>query len=400
MARRLLFLCLLSLLAAAPAVADDVYDRKQSVDSKLSTLRDRIAASRERERELAAEIAAVTADIRSLEARVGDVSRRLEVLEHDLALHRSKLERLAELLRLQTRRFQFLERQYGVALERLNQRVVAIYQSERVGTLDVVLDSASWSDLLEGIDLFNQIGLQDKRIATSVGDAKVDVRQARERTRRTRTVVASATRVISIRTSQARALRDELVARESRLAAARSGKQDSIETVRESREEFLAETEALSQVSAQLAGQIRSTQSAAPAAAPAAAAPVADIPSSSGLVWPVSGPVTSVFGWRWGRMHEGIDIAAPAGAPIVASAAGRVVYASWMGGYGNLVVVDHGGGLATAYAHQSSIAVTSGQSVGQGQTVGYIGCTGHCYGPHLHFEVRVNGSAVDPLGYL
>jgi len=377
-----------------------VYDRKQSVDSKLSTLRDRIAASRERERELAAEIAAVTADIRSLEARVGDVSRRLEVLEHDLALHRSKLERLAELLRLQTRRFKFLERQYGVALERLNQRVVAIYQAERVGTLDVVLDSASWSDLLEGIDLFNQIGLQDKRIATSVGDAKVEVREARERTRRTRTVVASATRVISVRTSQARALRDELLARESRLAAARSGKKHSITSVRANREEFLAETEALSRVSAQLAGQIRSTQSAAPAAAPAAAAPVADIPSSSGLVWPVSGPVTSGFGWRWGRIHEGVDIGASAGAPIVAAAGGRVVYASWMGGYGNLVVVDHGGGLATAYAHQSSFAVTGGQSVGQGQTVGYVGCTGHCFGAHLHFEVRVNGSPVDPLGYL
>ena len=377
-----------------------MYDRKQSVDSKLSTLRDRIAASRERERELAAEIAAVTADIRSLEARVGDVSRRLEVLEHDLALHRSKLERLAELLRLQTRRFKFLERQYGVALERLNQRVVAIYQAERVGTLDVVLDSASWSDLLEGIDLFNQIGLQDKRIATSVGDAKVEVREARERTRRTRTVVASATRVISVRTSQARALRDELLARESRLAAARSGKKHSITSVRANREEFLAETEALSRVSAQLAGQIRSTQSAAPAAAPAAAAPVADIPSSSGLVWPVSGPVTSGFGWRWGRIHEGVDIGASAGAPIVAAAGGRVVYASWMGGYGNLVVVDHGGGLATAYAHQSSFAVTGGQSVGQGQTVGYVGCTGHCFGAHLHFEVRVNGSPVDPLGYL
>jgi len=322
------------------------------------------------------------------------------VLEHDLALHRSKLERLAELLRLQTRRFKFLERQYGVALERLNQRVVAIYQAERVGTLDVVLDSASWSDLLEGIDLFNQIGLQDKRIATSVGDAKVEVREARERTRRTRTVVASATRVISVRTSQARALRDELLARESRLAAARSGKKHSITSVRANREEFLAETEALSRVSAQLAGQIRSTQSAAPAAAPAAAAPVADIPSSSGLVWPVSGPVTSGFGWRWGRMHEGVDIGASAGAPIVAAAGGRVVYASWMGGYGNLVVVDHGGGLATAYAHQSSFAVTGGQSVGQGQTVGYVGCTGHCFGAHLHFEVRVNGSPVDPLGYL
>ena len=122
--------------------------------------------------------------------------------------------------------------------------------------------------------------------------------------------------------------------------------------------------------------------------------------STSGLIWPVSGPVTSTFGWRWGRMHEGVDIAASAGTPIQAAAGGTVIYASWMGGFGNLVVVDHGGGLATAYAHMSSIGSSVGQAVGQGQTIGYIGCTGHCFGDHLHFEVRSGGSPVDPLGYL
>ena len=114
----------------------------------------------------------------------------------------------------------------------------------------------------------------------------------------------------------------------------------------------------------------------------------------------MSGPVTSGFGWRWGRMHEGVDIGAGSGTPIVASASGTVIYAGWMGGYGNLVVIDHGGGIATAYAHQSSIAAGVGQAVAQGQVIGYIGCTGHCFGSHLHFEVRVNGAAVDPLGYL
>ncbi len=133
--------------------------------------------------------------------------------------------------------------------------------------------------------------------------------------------------------------------------------------------------------------------SGAPAVTPSA-------PSASGFIWPVAGAVTSGFGWRWGRMHEGIDIAAATGTPIGASASGTVIYAGWMSGYGNLVVVDHGGGVATAYAHMSSIAAGVGQGVSQGQTIGYVGCTGHCFGPHLHFEVRLNGSAVDPLGYL
>ena len=122
-------------------------------------------------------------------------------------------------------------------------------------------------------------------------------------------------------------------------------------------------------------------------------------PSASGLIWPVSGPVVSPFGMRWGRLHAGIDIGVGYGAPILASASGTVIFAGWMGGYGNFVIVDHGGGLSTGYAHQSSIAVGGG-SVAQGQVLGYVGCTGHCYGPHLHFEVRVNGIPVDPLGYL
>ena len=122
--------------------------------------------------------------------------------------------------------------------------------------------------------------------------------------------------------------------------------------------------------------------------------------SSSGLIWPVSGPVTSYFGWRWGRMHEGIDIAVPTGTAVVAAASGQVVYAGWMGGYGNLVLIDHGGGLATAYGHNSGFAVGGGQSVGQGQVIAYAGSTGNSTGPHVHFEVRVNGSPVDPLGYL
>ena len=110
--------------------------------------------------------------------------------------------------------------------------------------------------------------------------------------------------------------------------------------------------------------------------------------------------LTSGFGWRWGRMHEGVDIAVSNGTPVVAAAAGTVIVAGWMGGYGNLVVVDHGGGVATAYGHNTSVTVGVGQQVEQGQLIAYSGSTGHSTGPHVHFEVRINGGAVDPMGYL
>jgi murein DD-endopeptidase MepM/ murein hydrolase activator NlpD len=122
--------------------------------------------------------------------------------------------------------------------------------------------------------------------------------------------------------------------------------------------------------------------------------------SSYGLIWPVSGPLTSPFGMRWGRLHPGIDIGVPIGTPIHAAKAGTVIYASWMSGYGNFVIIDHGGGFSTAYAHQSRLAVTVGQQVAQGQVIGYSGDTGESTGPHLHFETRVNGVPENPLNFL
>jgi murein DD-endopeptidase MepM/ murein hydrolase activator NlpD len=122
--------------------------------------------------------------------------------------------------------------------------------------------------------------------------------------------------------------------------------------------------------------------------------------SASGWVWPANGPVTSEFGRRWGRIHEGIDIGGPTGSAIFAARTGTVTYTGRMGGYGLMTLVDHGGGIVTAYAHQSRIEVSSGQRVEAGQRIGSIGCTGSCTGPHLHFEVRVNGTARNPRNYL
>jgi len=123
------------------------------------------------------------------------------------------------------------------------------------------------------------------------------------------------------------------------------------------------------------------------------------VTSSAGLIWPIHGPVSSEFGPRWGGFHPGIDIAVPTGVPIAASANGVVVVAGPNGGYGNFVVIDHGNGYATAYAHQSSIAVNDGQTVTKGQVIGYVGSTGFSTGPHLHFEVRVNGTAQNPRDF-
>ncbi|CAN5739752.1 hypothetical protein BH20ACT14_BH20ACT14_18550 [soil metagenome] len=199
--------------------------------------------------------------------------------------------------------------------------------------------------------------------------------------------------MIAARTEEARTVRNELASNRDTLAAARRLKQSALANTRETREEYLEEVVALAAQSASLAAAIRNAQANAASTGTGA-------PSASGFIWPVSGTVVSGFGWRWGRMHEGIDITAPMGASVWAAAAGTVIYSGWLGGYGLLLVVDHGNGLATAYAHNSSLLVGVGQRVGQGETISLVGSTGNSSGPHVHFEVRVNGSAVDPLAYL
>jgi murein DD-endopeptidase MepM/ murein hydrolase activator NlpD len=118
------------------------------------------------------------------------------------------------------------------------------------------------------------------------------------------------------------------------------------------------------------------------------------------LLIPVNGTLTSRYGQRWGRLHAGIDIAAPTGTPILAAADGRTIYSGWMSGYGNVVVIDHGGGVSTLYGHQSRRLTAVGDDVAQGDTIGEVGSTGHSTGPHLHFEVRERGTPVNPIPYL
>lgn len=119
--------------------------------------------------------------------------------------------------------------------------------------------------------------------------------------------------------------------------------------------------------------------------------------SSHQFVWPARGMLTSRYGWRRRRHHSGIDIGADRGAPIVAARNGVIVFAGWYHAYGRTVIIDHGNGWTTLYGHASSLAVRSGQSVSAGQLIARVGCTGRCTGPHLHFEIRVNGRAMDPL---
>jgi murein DD-endopeptidase MepM/ murein hydrolase activator NlpD len=391
--RRLLALLALVVVGvfAAQASGDD-YSRKQAIDTRLEKVQAKLAWAQRRQRELSAEVDAVNGRLRALSKRVGDVSTRLATIEHALALHQEKLDRITELYKVETERFLSLKHQYGITVERLDQRLVELYEGGEPSTLEVLLSSHSFSDLISNAEYVDTLRAQDARIAGQIKPAKKLANDQRLRTQRFRAVVAAETRTIKIETEQVRSVERTLFLQKHQLAAARQSRHESLIQVGESKRDYLHEAAGLSAASAALAARIQGSSGSY--------SPPDSTPSAAGLIWPVNGPVTSPFGMRWGRMHEGIDIGVGYGTPIHAAGSGRVIYAGWMSGYGNLVAIDHGRGLSTAYGHQSRIAVSNGQTVSQGQVIGYVGCTGHCFGPHLHFEVRINGTPVDPMGYL
>jgi murein DD-endopeptidase MepM/ murein hydrolase activator NlpD len=381
MARRLAIVAVGCLLLAAPAAGDSGHSLGQ-VQAKLS-------AARQKEARLQQQIGDLTTSIRQLEAHVGDVSRRLSVLQQDLELHQRRLDKLNALYAFETERLTFLRRAYAAALHELNLRMIDLYETHDPTLVEIIVESQSFQDALDRIHYLDSIAQQDKHIAAKVADARNAMRATRAQTKVVRTRVHAETQVIAVRTQQQRDVRDQLLASKHRLSGKRASQQTALKLTRKQEQTLQSEAAAIAAAQAQVRSRLAAAQG-----------PTDSTPSASGLIWPVSGPVVSPFGYRWGRLHAGIDIAVPYGTPIHAAGAGTVVLAGWVSGYGNYTCIDHGGGMATCYAHQSSFAVSQGASVSQGQVIGYVGCTGHCFGPHLHFEVRINGAPVDPLGYL
>jgi murein DD-endopeptidase MepM/ murein hydrolase activator NlpD len=384
------------MLLAGTATGDPGSD-KAGVDARLEDARANAARAAGTATLLTAELSGLAQATRSAEAALASEQARVASLEASLAAEQARLATLGRQVDAQNARLAVVRGQYRSALRVLERHVRAIYLADSPDLISFAVGATSFSELINSLDLLDRIGRQDQRIAESFDTARADLARARAATIRSQQEVSRSVAVIAARTAAQRSARDLVASRRDALSAAEGEKAQALEGAREDRATFIAEVEALAAESAALAAKIQASQSAS--AAPSSSAPTPSSPGAT-LSWPVSGPVTSGFGPRWGRMHEGIDISVPTGTSVRAAAAGTVIYAGWLGGYGNLVVVDHGGGLSTAYAHNSGFALGQGATVAAGAVVAISGNTGNSSGPHVHFEVRVNGSAVDPLRYL
>ncbi|MDP9189325.1 MAG: peptidoglycan DD-metalloendopeptidase family protein [Actinomycetota bacterium] len=347
----------------------------QSLQERLSQAEDKLSEAEKNEGVLTTEISEVSERIAGLEGEVAALRNREAVAAAELAAKQTELDDArARLVELRSR----LQR----AVELLEDRLVAIYKTGEPDLLTVVLQSDGFDDLLERTEYMERLEDQDSAIVGRV-------RELRDEMQLTVDTVKAARDEIAERKQALERTRAQLEQRTAELAAARAEQRQALGSVREQKQQLEGD---LSDISAQIEEQLAELGEGNLPAGPIRG-------GSAGFIWPVNGPVTSGFGFRWGRMHEGIDIGVPSGTPIRAAKSGEIVLAAPTSGYGNYTCISHGGGLSTCYAHQSSFARTSG-SISQGSILGYVGCTGHCFGDHLHFEVRINGSAVDPLGYL
>lgn len=388
---------LCAVLAAIVAGAGGVAraESAHELDHQLSDAKSRAEAARAEEQALAAEIAAQSDAIDGVEAELASVGDELATLEARLSRSRARLNELRLLQRQKARELVRARRTLSTAHTRLSERLVQIYTSDQPDTVAVVLGAESLDELVDQVETQSRLVEYDADLVDQVTELRARVARERQRAARLKSEQARRTAAIARDTNARRAAYSNLVAHRDSLANLRSSRQRSLASVQVERSRWEAQADALAAESARVA-----SIAATPPPAPATASSSPTTSSSSGFVWPVGGSLVSPFGQRWGRLHSGIDIAAPAGTPIVASAAGTVAYAGSMSGYGLIVLIQHAGGVATAYAHNSSIAVSVGQTVTQGQTIAAVGCTGHCFGDHVHFEVRIGGSPVDPMGYL
>ena len=374
-------------------------------DDEETMVNQQVAASLEDVASLtAAEKAAQTAKVRA-ELRLPGATEVLNVAQGQLATAQAQQDQIAGQLKAAQSSLETTNRQLAVAQAELDKKreligaiARAAYSGGRMAEISAILESNGPADLVERVGLIQSLFTMNNRVIAEVADAraafaskqatlKVTTKQVGDLEKKSSAALAKV-QTIYAKAAAAQQAVTSLVA--ERAAAYRTLAARRAEAERAYKRLLAKQREIQARIAAR-------GNTAGPG-----------VPGKGGLIWPMSGQHTSGYGYRTDpftgqqRFHAGIDIAAPSGTPIYAANTGVVMFTESpgsSGGYGNYTCIDHGGGFATCYAHQSGFAVSSGQSVTRGQLIGYEGSTGNSTGPHLHYETRVNGNPVDPQQY-
>jgi murein DD-endopeptidase MepM/ murein hydrolase activator NlpD len=384
---------------ASPLVADagNPSATAASLSNKIQQVQGKIGAKKGTERVLTTEIAGYSSKIDRLQVKITRLRTRESVVQGSLEHAEQQLLQTQAALRAERARLVRLRKRLAEARAALATRLRELYESDQPDLVTVVLNAKGFADLIERTDFLHRISEQDRSIVDLVKAARADAIATAQRLDRLEERQQALTARILQRRQEITAVKQDLIDTRVGYDGTRADKQNALSHVQAERKQLEGNLSDLKAQQAKIASTLQQSQGRLPAG---------PITRGGGtLIWPVNGPITSPFceSRPWESCHPGIDIGVPSGTPIRAAAAGRVALVqseAASGGYGNFTCIQHTGAMATCYAHQSVIRVSVGQQVGQGQVIGLTGCTGRCFGPHLHFEVRINGAVTNPLNYL
>lgn len=371
--------CLIAILASGLLlVSISTMSMADDLNDKLQNLQEQINESRVQQENWQVVINEITEKLKIIQVELNEAAGRLRSIQNEQEAINKQIKQTEEEIR--KAEIHLKQRQ-----DILNKRVRSIYMHGQLSYLEVITGAKSFSDFANRLELLKRIIHSDFKLIQEIQKQKA---------------------LIEVK-------KDELQQKKNKLdALAEEAKkaEDQIRAKKEEQQQIMNEAkrqkDAAAAMEADLIAESNNVRRLIQARSGSLQGEGTVVQGSGTFIWPCNGPITSPFGYRTHPIfgttiyHAGMDIGVDYGTPIHAADGGTVILAGWCGGYGNAVIIDHGNGLQTLYGHNTSVAVSEGQAVSQGEVIAYAGSTGYSTGPHCHFEVRENGEAVDPMGYL
>lgn len=371
-----------------PSYADDLDDQVQDLQGQIDSSRLEQENWQQVIEDVSAKLKQIQADLDAANARLQSIRSRQAEINAQIVQTQNEIVKMEA----------YLKTRQNV----LNRRVRAIYMHGQLNYLEVILGANSFSDFANRVELLKRVIRSDYNLILEIQKQKAAIEAKKAQLEEDK--------------RQLDALAAEAEKTQKEIAAKKAEQQKVLDTAKSNKAAAAQMEQDLNAQLASVRNLIQQRLAAAEAARQAAQQASSDeggggsddnyVQGTGAMGWPCSGPITSPFGYRTHPIfgttifHAGIDIGVDYGTPIHAADSGVVVYSGWISGYGNAVIIDHGGGVSTLYGHNQSLAVSEGQSVSKGSVIAYAGSTGNSTGPHCHFEVDVNGSPVNPMGYL
>jgi murein DD-endopeptidase MepM/ murein hydrolase activator NlpD len=356
-----------------PVYADEISDQQKIIDDlnqKINEQQNNLNSASKTEKSIMGQVQSIEKNVSKTQGELTSLANQIRSLQNNIAATEKEIGVQQKEMEKQTKI--------------LGERLVFIYEQGDASFLEVLLSASDIKDFLSRFEMLNSIVLQDQDMINSINSKQKELDMKRSD--------------LEVQKKQLQAAQASQEFNKQALATQLNDKKVILNSVQQEKEQYAQALEELEQASREAEAMIRRLQGGSKG----------ESIGTGTYTWPTPGyrTITSPFGNRFHpilktyKLHTGIDIGAPYGVSIVAADGGTVIYSGWLGAYGNAIIIDHGAGISTLYGHQSELLVNVGDGVAKGQTIGRVGSTGWSTGAHLHFEVRIDGSPVSPMGYV